>query len=223
MKTRASATSTSCARIRCRRASAGCRCCAAASSSGTLSFTRPSLNLVRAANGDWNIEAWLPRPASGQIGTAPALPSAPGAWARPRLRRIDVQGGRINFKRGVEKLPYAFNNVEGSLEQESSGSWRVDLEAAPWRAATILQEAGTLRVQGHLGGTSSRLRPADLELSWRNGSLSDFLRLIRGYDYGIRATFTLSMRAHSDAEPWGLQGRSEIRGIHRWDLVFATG
>jgi hypothetical protein len=185
---------------------------------GTLSFTRPSLNLVRAANGDWNIEAWLPRPASGQIGTAPARPFAPGAWARPRLRRIDVQEGRINFKRGVEKLPYAFNNVEGSLEQESSGSWRVDLEAAPWRAATILQEAGTLRVQGHLGGTSSRLRPADLELSWRNGSLSDVLRLIRGYDYGIRATFMLSMRAHADAEPWELQGRSEIRGIHRWDL-----
>src|SRR5580698_6028660 len=39
---------------------------------GTLSFTRPSLNLVRASNGDWNIEAWLPRPASGQIGSAPA-------------------------------------------------------------------------------------------------------------------------------------------------------
>jgi hypothetical protein len=185
---------------------------------GTLSFTRPSLNLVRASNGDWNIEAWLPRPASGQIGTAPARPSAPGAWAKPRLRRIEVQAGRINFKRGVEKLPFAFNNVEGSLEQESSGSWRVDLEAAPWRAATILQEAGTLRVQGHLGGTSSRLRPADLELSWRNGSLSDFLRLTRGYDYGIRATFMLSMRAHSDAEPWYLQARSEIRGIHRWDL-----
>ncbi|MGA8102711.1 MAG: AsmA family protein [Candidatus Acidiferrales bacterium] len=185
---------------------------------GTLSFTRPSLNLVRASNGDWNIEAWLPRPASGQIGTAPALPTAPGAWARSRLRRIEVQAGRINFKRGVEKLPYAFNSVEGSLEQESSGSWRVDLEAAPWRAATILQQAGTLRVQGHLGGTSSRLRPADLELSWRNGSLSDLLRLIRGYDYGIRATFMLSMRAHSDAEPWELQGRSEIRGIHRWDL-----
>jgi hypothetical protein len=186
---------------------------------GTLSFTRPSLNLVRAPNGDWNIEAWLPRPASGQIGTAPALPSAPGGWAKPRLRRIEVQAGRINFKRGVEKLPFAFNNVDGSLEQESAGSWRVDLEAEPWRAATILQEAGTLRVQGHLGGTSSRLRPADLELSWRNGSLSDFLRLVRGYDYGIRASFMLSMRAHSDAEPWYLQVRSEIRGIHRWDLA----
>jgi hypothetical protein len=186
---------------------------------GTLSFTRPSLNLVRASNGDWNIEAWLPRPASGQIGTAPALPAAPGAWAKPRLWRIEVQAGRVNFKRGVEKLPYAFNSVEGSLEQESSGRWRVDLEAAPWRAATILQEAGTLRVQGHLGGTSSRLRPADLELSWRDGSLSDLLRLIRGWDYGIRATFTLSMRAHSDGEPWELQGRSEIRGLHRWDLA----
>jgi len=186
---------------------------------GTLSFTRPSLNLVRASNGDWNIEAWLPRPASGQIGSAAASSRSPAAWAKPRLRRIEVQGGRVNFKRGVEKLPFAFNNVEGSLEQEPSGSWRVDLEAAPWRAATILQEAGTLRVQGHLGGTSSRLRPADLELSWRNGSLSDFLRLVGGYDYGIRATFMLSMRAQSEAEPWELQGRSEIRGIHRWDLA----
>jgi hypothetical protein len=183
---------------------------------GTLSITRPSLNLVRASNGDWNIESWLPRPANGLV--APAPVPGPGASPRARLRRIDVQAGRINFKRGVEKLPFAFNDVQGSVEQESSGSWRVDLEAAPWRAATILQEAGTLRVQGHLGGTSSRLRPADLELSWHNGSLSDFLRLVRGYDYGIRASFALSMHAHSDAEPWELQGRSEIRGLHRWDL-----
>lgn len=186
---------------------------------GTVSLTRPSLNLVRAADGDWNIEAWLPRPAGGAA-KAGAVPA--GLGVTQRLRRIEVDSGRVNFKRGTIKLPFAFESVNGFLEQDSPGSWRADLETQPARAAAIVQQAGILRVQGHLGGTSSRLRPANLELTWHQASLSDVMRLTRGYDYGVRGDLDMVILARTEGPPWDLRGRVELRRIHRWDVPGRT-
>ena len=180
---------------------------------GTLSFDRPSLNLVRNSDGQWNIEAWLPRPARN------IEDSGPVTMRRPRLRRIEVDSGRVNFKRGAEKLPFAFVDVSGLLEETGGGRWRVQLDAEPFRAATALQRAGLLHVQGFLGGTSSRLRPADLELSWHEASLSDVLRLAYGYDHGVRGDLSVVLRARTEGAPWDLQGRLELSRIHGWDLA----
>jgi uncharacterized protein involved in outer membrane biogenesis len=186
---------------------------------GTLSLTRPSLNLVRDPNGNWNISEWLPRPA----GTAP--PPAPTGIG-PRLvsralsfSRIEINAGRINFKRGDEKLPYAFSDVTGTVEVEGQSRWRMDLEAAPWRAATGLQQAGMLHLVGDVGGTSSRLLPAALQLSWTDASLQDVLRLARGDDSGLRGTLALFAVVSTQGENWNLQARTELRVLHRWDLA----
>src|ERR1700681_3042019 len=75
---------------------------------GSVSLSRPSLNLARDAEGHWNIERWLP-PAS-QLGARPGfvVPLAPLREVRPeRPHRIDVDGGRINFKKGDSKSPFA--------------------------------------------------------------------------------------------------------------------
>jgi hypothetical protein len=186
---------------------------------GTLSLTRPSLNLVRDSQGDWNISEWLPIPArssvpAAQTGIGPQL-----AVRAPSFRRIEIQGGRINFKRVDEKLPYAFANVTGAVEAESLGRWRLDLQAAPWRAATVLQQVGTLHLTGNVGGTSSRLLPAALQLSWTDASLPDVLRLARGDDNGLRGTFAAVIVASTVAENWNFQVRTELRQLHRWDLA----
>ena len=149
-----------------------------------LSLSRPSLNLVRAADGRWNIEEWLPAP-SGLTGVAGSRQAARNPL-RLRIRRIEVDSGRVNFKRGDEKLPFAFVGVTGSVEQQAPGRWQVNLDASPSRAAVVLQQAGKLHVEGQLGGTSSRLRPADLTMRWQNAAVADALRLIGGYDHGVR-------------------------------------
>lgn len=187
---------------------------------GTLSLTRPSFNLVRNASGEWNLAEWLPRP-SGTPAAAGSSILAPPVPAALRFRRIEVDGGRIDFKRGDEKLPFAFVGVSGIVETDSPGRWRIGLEATLWRAAVIVQQAGTIYVSGHVGGTSSRLRPAALDVSWMDASLSDVLRLARGDDYGIRGAFALSMsaRTQDQGDGWVVQGRAQLRQIHRWDLA----
>src|SRR5277367_5420223 len=179
---------------------------------GAIALESPSLNLVRNRDGDWNVAEWLPK----SVGGAPSS-SLPGPPVR--FGRIDVTSGRINFKRGDEKLPFALTNVNGYMEPDRSGRWTLNLEAVPARAAVLLQQAGTIRVSGHVGGTSSRLRPAVLDLAWEEASLSDLLHLAHGYDFGVRGDLGLLVHAETEGNNWALQGRAELRGLHRWDFA----
>ncbi len=186
---------------------------------GTLSLSRPSLNLVRDAGGDWNLAQWLPQPVGKPAFKVPVGPSLPSAAVR--FRRIEVDGGRVNFKNGDEKLPLAFVGVKGTLETDKPGRWIMNLDATPWRAAIVVQQAGTIHISGDLGGTSSRLRPAALDISWTDASISDVLRLAGGDDAGIRGALALAISARTRVQDdgWAIQGRAELQQVHRWDLA----
>jgi hypothetical protein len=187
---------------------------------GTLALTRPSLNLVRLPTGQWNLESWLPVPSS--------VPAGPVSRPRGRLYRIKIDAGRVNFKRGPDKHPFAFVDVNGSVAQEAPGLWRLDIEAGVLRAGIMTQDAGLLRVTGRIGGTEARLRPADLRIEWEDASLADVLRLWRGQDYGVRGRISLDAAAQSGVTksekspegfaPWRFRATLRARGMHRWDL-----
>ena len=196
---------------------------------GSLSLLRPSLNLARDAEGHWNIERWLP-PTSA----AASRPGFVGPLATPRverLYRIQVEGGRINFKQRDDKSPFALLDVAGQVEQDGAGRWQLDLEARPMRAGVELQDIGTLRLRGAIAGTSARLQPAELNLTWRDASLADALRLARQADYGMRGGLSIDLAARvappapasvdasgSSAALWSISGVARLTGIHGWKL-----
>jgi hypothetical protein len=196
---------------------------------GTLFFSRPSLILVPNNEGRWNLERWLPPAnASARVYGPPAI-----ATATNRLKRIDIDDGRINFKIANEKLPFAFTSVSGSVEQVSPGRWQLRLAAQPWRSGASLQSAGTLLVRGDVAGTSARLQPAQIRVHWEDASLADLLRLFRGRDYGVRGVFVLDATAKSgppapgvisEEKPgdWSYSVQARATQIHRWDLSERT-
>lgn len=199
---------------------------------GTLYLQRPSLNLVRDAEGRWNIERWLPpAPGGAALNRSAALPVGPQRVSTMRLGRIEVEGGRINFKNGDNKTGLAVADVKGQVEQTAPGRWQLDLEARPTRAGIELQEIGTVRVRGNIAGTSARLQPAELVLTWRNVSLADALRLSRMSDYGVRGELAFDLIArvappdpglHAAEGPggarWTIASVARLRGIHGWVL-----
>jgi hypothetical protein len=198
---------------------------------GTLSFTRPSLTLVCNETGSWNLERWLP-PAKTAVGYGGGVFYGPQLAASPanRLEKIAIDDGRIDFKDGDEKLPFAFTGVSGSVEQMSVGRWQLALQAQPWRSGVTLQSTGTVFVQGDVAGTSARLQPAEIHVHWDDVSLADFFRLFRGQDYGVRGLFALDAVAKSavlepgvsaNAQPgdWSYSLQARARQIHRWDLT----
>jgi AsmA-like protein len=195
---------------------------------GTMSLTRPSLILVRNAEGRWNLEDWLPpsraKAAGAYVPSGPQLPPEP----THRLQKIEFDEGRINFKVGDEKRPFAFIQVSGSVEQMSPGRWQLRLEAQPWRSGVALQSTGTLQVAGDVAGTSARLQPAQLRVHWANVSLADLFRLATGNDSGVRGVVGLdgnasvgsdTMTAQGAPSPWRFQVEARAAQIHRWDLT----
>lgn len=179
---------------------------------GSFSLSDASLNVVT-AGGDWNLADWLPSSASRTTEESRAR----------RLYRIDIENGRINFKRGTVKLPFALVDVDGRVDETSPGRWSISLAAQPFRAAVTLQDAGTLRLDGQVGGTSQRLRPANLHLRWQDASLSDVLRLFFGYDYGVRGRQDVDLLASSSGRQWRFQLDARASGLHGWDLAAESG
>jgi AsmA-like C-terminal region/AsmA family len=195
---------------------------------GTLSLEKPSLILVKNQEGRWNLERWLPpasMDASGQ-----SKPYGPPVDDVPtnHLAKIDISEGRLNFKLGDDKKPFAFTDVKGSIEQVAFGRWQINLEAQPWRSGVQLQSAGTIQVRGEVAGTSVRLRPARLQIRWSQASLADMVRLSRGQDEGVRGLFDLEATAesgtkesHAEAAPgeWTFSLNARASQIHRWDMA----
>jgi hypothetical protein len=203
---------------------------------GPVSLSRPSLNLARDAEGNWNIERWLP-PASPPTSSPAARPGFVGPVDPPRDTRaarptqIDVSAGRINFKQGDNKSPFALVDVSGRVEENGAGRWQLDLEARPMRAGVELQDIGTLRLRGSIAGTSARLQPANLNLTWRAASLADTLRLVRQDDYGMRGQLAVDLDARiapqqssaprgadSGGAQWSISGSARLTGLHGWRL-----
>ena len=154
-------------------------------------------------------------------------PPDAAATAAARLSRIEVEDGRINFKRGSRKLPLALVAVEGRFDHDAAGHWNIDVQANPMRAPASLQQAGMLRVRGAVGGVSTRLRPASLALSWQDASLADLSRLAQGRDYGVRGTFDAELTARIEDSPspasswgeWAVEGKLRFQGVHGWVLA----
>jgi hypothetical protein len=198
---------------------------------GTLRLERPSLILVRNAEGRWNLERWLPTTTTSTDSRV-ASTSPHGSQATPAhlLQKLQISDGRANFKIGDDKTSFAFNQVEGSVEQTAPGRWRLDLKAEPWRSGVPLQLAGTVRISGDVAGTSARLQPARLKMTWQKCSLADVFRLIGGQDYGVRGLFSAEATAESggpevagtkNAAPgdWLFTVQARASEIHRWDLT----
>ena len=194
---------------------------------GTMSLTRPSLILVRNTQGRWNLEDWLP-PVKAEPGDAGTFygPQQP-AESTHHLERIEFDEGRVNFKEGEEKRPFAFTGVSGSVEQVSPGRWQLRLEARPWRSGVTLQSTGILQVRGDVAGTSARLQPAQIQLHWGRASIADLFRLATGNDPGVRGEFAVDGNASVGKEnpgdvaagEWQFELQARTTQIHRWNLT----
>jgi hypothetical protein len=195
---------------------------------GTMSFTRPSLILVRNSQGRWNLEDWLPPANTSHYASSSGYGPQPSPESTHHLQKIQFDDGRINFKLGDEKRPFAFTNVSGTVEQLDEGRWQLQLEAQPWRSGVGLQSAGVLQVRGDVAGTSSRLQPAQIQVHWDKASLADLFRLATGNDPGIRGELSLDGQASVGkplpGEPtapgrWRFNLQARTTQLHRWDLT----
>ncbi len=179
-----------------------------------LDLTEPSLNLVRGANGRWNLEALLQRAAQ-----TPLAPTSNEAGPRPAFPYIEGNSARINFKIGQEKKSYALTNADFAFWQDSEDTWGVRLKAQPFRSDLSLSDTGILRVIGTWQRAASLPEtPLQFSLEWDGPQLGQLTKFVTGGDKGWRGT--LQLNATMSGTPAQLQVSSDasIRDFHRYDI-----
>ncbi|MCU1225758.1 MAG: AsmA family protein [Edaphobacter sp.] len=182
----------------------------------TISFTEPSVNLVHATNGKWNLESILLQ--ASRIEAAPTAQTKAGP--EPRFPYIEATGARLNLKQGQEKLPLSLTEAEFALWLPNPQEWHLRLQARPTRTDTNISDAGIIQVEGTLGHAESLGQvPLKLEGEWRNAPLGEASRLVVGHDAGLRGEMTLTASVGGTVGNSSVQTRLRLNDTRRSDFV----
>jgi uncharacterized protein involved in outer membrane biogenesis len=181
-----------------------------------LDLTEPSLNLVHAESGRWNLEALLERTAHIPLAPTGKAKSEP----RPGFPYIEATSARINFKRGPEKKPYALTNADFSLWQDSENSWGVRLKAQPFRTDLNLNDMGLLQVSGTWQRADAlRDTPLHLSLEWNRAQLGQFTKFFTGSDQGWRGEILLDVTLAGTPAELQITSNASIQDFRRYDIA----
>jgi len=155
----------------------------------TISFTDPSVNLVHAADGRWNVEGILLQ--ASHIETAPTAQRHAGS--APRFPYIEATGARLNFKQEQEKLPFSLVDADFALWLPDPHQWHLRLRAHPTRTDLNVSDTGTIELESTLGSASSLGHtPLNLQGQWRDAPLGEATRVLFGRDAGWRGQLNLT-------------------------------
>ena len=181
-----------------------------------MSATEPSINVVRNAQGRWNIASLIER--NAQIPAAPTLKAA--SENRPAFPYLEATSGRINFKFGQEKKSYALADADVALWQDSENSWGARLKAQPMRTDFNLTDTGSLRIEANWQRSRNlRLTPVRLTLAWEKGQLGQITNLLTGRDRSFRGAVTLTATLTGTPQALAIDSRLAIGGFRRYDIV----
>ncbi|MGO9270965.1 MAG: AsmA family protein [Terriglobia bacterium] len=179
-----------------------------------LHLDHPTLNAVRNARGDWNVDAFLT--ASGNASTAAALPvSAPA-----NNLSVDADGARINFKIGENKKPFAITEVRAQLRFDAGQRLlRYQLTGSPVRTDLSLPSPGPLELEGEWTPGRGLAAPLNATLRTRKSLLYDWAPLLAGRNPEIYGVVDADMRLTGSLRVIKMEGDVQISQLHRWELL----
>jgi len=180
-----------------------------------LNLTEPSLNLVRNAEGHWNLENLVERTA--RMPVAPT--SKPKTEKRPGFPYIEADRGRINFKFGPEKKPYALTEADFALWQDSENAWGMRLKAQPVRTDFNLSDTGAVSVNGSWQRAASlRDTPLQFSLQWNRAQLGQATKLAYGHDKGWRGALAVSTTLTGTPANLAIVTAASVQDFRRYDI-----
>ncbi|MGC9200206.1 MAG: AsmA family protein [Acidobacteriaceae bacterium] len=182
----------------------------------TISFDSPSVNLVRNAQGQWNLQSLLMHAA--QVNSAPTAQRRAGP--EPRFPYIEASGARMNLKLGEEKTPFSLTDADFSLWLNSAQQWQVRLRGTPARTDRNLFEPGTIQLEGWLRRAATMAQvPIDLSLAWDGAPLGEASVLLRGADAGWRGKMSVAASLSGTLDAARLRTTIHLEDLRRADFV----
>jgi AsmA protein len=182
----------------------------------SIQFVGPSLNLVRNAQGKWNLQGLLMHAAS--VETAPTAQSKAGP--APRFPYVEATGGRVNLKLGDEKTPYSLTEADFALWQPEPGRFRLRMEGKPARTDRNITDPGVVRMEGSVERAGAMVDvPVDLTASWQEAPLGEASKLLHGEDAYWRGTLSAEATLRGKLGAAALKTSVHLRDLRRADFV----
>ena len=179
----------------------------------SLRLLDPSLNLVKRADGTWNVVELVSRL------------SAPRRAPLNFFPAFEVENGRIDFKLGARKTTLYLLESNLTIYPEHSGKLYIRFSGSPART----DRAGN--GFGHLHGTANwYVNPAtaqanqlEAELALDPSNLSELTTLVEGHDLGVHGTVSSRARIEGPSTALRVSGELHLEDVHRWDLLPSSG
>ena len=180
-----------------------------------LTLKYPSLNLVRGADGHWNVESLLWK--------VSRTPSAPTSSRRPEARLrfpyIAAENGRINFQRGIEKGVFSLIDADFSLWSPAENEWRMRLEARPVRTDRPISDTGIVRLEAAIHRADElRDMPVQITASWERAQIGQLTKLVSGQDFGWRGGVSLSAQLTGSPHNLHFDLGASVDDLRRYDV-----
>jgi hypothetical protein len=182
----------------------------------SVSVDEASLNLVRSRDGYWNLDSLL------RTAATKADAAQDRATHAPPFPSIAATNSRVNFKNGVEKLPFSLVDTDLSVSQSEPGVWHLRLRGQPVRTDVSLAQADTgiveLSVVAHKTPDIHQM-PIRLDLNWHDAQLGQLTRLATGSDAGWRGFLRGEVHLEGTAESATVKTRLRATDVHRAEFA----
>ena len=177
-----------------------------------LHLERPTLNAVRNARGDWNVDAFLA--ARGNLSDVPVV------YAPSSDLDIDADDARINFKIGDNKKPFAIVEVRAQLRFDARQHvLRYKLTGSPLRTDLSLPSPGPLELEGEWTPGLGLARSLNATLRVRKSLLYDWAPLIAGQNPEMYGVVDADIQLSGSLQAVKMEGDAQIAQLHRWELL----
>jgi hypothetical protein len=177
----------------------------------------PNINLVRKLGGGWNVEQLL------LLSSAPF--GAPGAGSSSSQVTtgppdLEVEDGRVNFKLGENKKPFAITDLRAQLSFDAAYSHlRFRLVGYPIRTDLSLPTPGALEVTGEWTPGRDLRGPLNAVVRAREALVYDWAPLVTGRNTGLYGVMDAELRVTGSIRALNFEGRGRLSELHRWEQI----
>ncbi len=179
----------------------------------SLSLQDPSLNIVRSADGRWNVVELVARL------------TAPGRLPIDLFPAFSVSNGRLDFKQGSRKTTLYVADSDLSLYPEHSGKLYIQFSGSPARTDRSASGFGHLRgtVNWYLKPPAANGNQIEADLTLDPSNISELSTLVNGHDAGVHGTVSSHARIEGPLANLRVAGNFRLGDVHRWDLMPSAG
>jgi hypothetical protein len=172
----------------------------------SLRLDKPHVNLMRQADGAWNVRGLLTPPASSAAGAA-------GAGAP--MPELEVRRGRLNFKIDDRKSAYYFTDTDIDFSAVGEGNFDIWFVGEMARTDRMARGLGRVTAQGRLRDTGGEPK-LNLEAQLERSALQELAQLVGLRDLGVHGVVKSRAEISGPVSALQIKGQLDLAELHHW-------